>query len=277
MTDPERLLDQKGSDLEVALLRAALDESPPSGLTQRTLAALGAAGALTAAGGSASAASSAAVPAASGVLKGSGAIAGGGIWSALGIGALAGAITVGVVAWTSGSGAPEPAKTAQQAPSSPLGAAAPRATGSAQVTLPPEERADDGLPPSTSAALSAPQAPLAPSMGGPSPLMSGPRGPRPPGRSPPSLAAELALIDAARRSLRDGDSTAALALMERHAREFAGGQLADEAAAIRVEALARLGDRAAARAAARRFFEAHPESPHADRVKAAAGVDATNP
>ncbi|WP_437574239.1 hypothetical protein [Sorangium sp. So ce887] len=41
MSDPERLLDQKGRELQTTLLRAALDESPPSGLTRRTLIALG--------------------------------------------------------------------------------------------------------------------------------------------------------------------------------------------------------------------------------------------
>jgi len=41
MSDPERLLDQKERALQTTLLRAALDESPPSGLTRRTLIALG--------------------------------------------------------------------------------------------------------------------------------------------------------------------------------------------------------------------------------------------
>ncbi|WP_437946607.1 hypothetical protein WME98_37855 [Sorangium sp. So ce296] len=82
------------------------------------------------------------------------------------------------------------------------------------------------------------------------------------------------MLDTARRALRRGDPAAALALPDRHAREFAGAQLADEAAAIRVEALASKGDRAGARAAARRFLEAHPGSPHADRVESAAGIGA---
>ncbi|AUX27124.1 uncharacterized protein SOCEGT47_077030 [Sorangium cellulosum] len=56
MTDPERLLDEKEGDLQTALLRAALDESPPSGLTRRTLAALGVATAATLAGSAAKAA-----------------------------------------------------------------------------------------------------------------------------------------------------------------------------------------------------------------------------
>ncbi|WP_437278619.1 sigma factor [Sorangium sp. So ce375] len=93
-------------------------------------------------------------------------------------------------------------------------------------------------------------------------------------KSAPTLASELALLDTARRALRRGEA-AALALLARHAREFPSAQLSDEAAAIRVEALASMGDRAGAHAAARRFLEAHPGSPHADRVESAAGLEAS--
>ncbi|HTN92146.1 MAG TPA: hypothetical protein VL242_51100, partial [Sorangium sp.] len=55
MTDPERLLDKKEGDLQTSLLRAALDEGPPSGLTRRTLAALGVATAATLVGSAAEA------------------------------------------------------------------------------------------------------------------------------------------------------------------------------------------------------------------------------
>ncbi|WP_438022528.1 DUF1592 domain-containing protein [Sorangium sp. So ce233] len=63
-------------------------------------------------------------------------------------------------------------------------------------------------------------------------------------------------------------------LRDRHTREPADARLADEAAVIRVEALASKGDRAGAHAAARRFLEARPGSARADSVESAAGLDA---
>ena len=57
------------------------------------------------------------------------------------------------------------------------------------------------------------------------------------------LAREVALIDLAMAALRNGDSAAALATVATHARETRGaGQLAEDAAAIEIEALCRLHD-----------------------------------
>lgn len=57
------------------------------------------------------------------------------------------------------------------------------------------------------------------------------------------LAREVALIDAAMSALRGGDPTAALDAIHTHARETRGaGQLAEDAAAIEIEALCRLHD-----------------------------------
>ncbi|WP_437337482.1 hypothetical protein [Sorangium sp. So ce394] len=303
MTDPERLLDKKEGDLQTALLRAALDESPPSGLTRRTLAALGVATAATLAGSAAeagasgaaagsaaaggAAAGSAAVggaaaggAAAGAALKVAGAASGGGILSALGIGALAGVLTLGVVQWTDVTA---PARRSQEAPTASAAPVRPPAKAPAALAPPPasgaaeaeprhvaEERADEG-PPLSGPAAPGPAAPGRAALAKAAPAASSPRAPE---RNTSTLASELALLDTARRALRRGDPAAALALLDRHAREFAGAQLADEAAAIRVEALASQGDRAGARAAARRFLEAHPGSPHADRVESAAGIGA---
>ncbi|WP_437561551.1 hypothetical protein [Sorangium sp. So ce542] len=300
MTDPERLLDKKEGDLQTALLRAALDESPPSGLTRRTLAALGVATAATLAGSAAEAGASGAAASSGGAaaggaaaggaaagaaLKVAGAASGGGILSALGIGALAGVLTLGVVQWT---GVTAPARRSQEAPAAPAAPEHPPAKAPAALAPPPtsgaagaepqhaaEERADEGPPLSRPAA----PGPAAPGSAAPGPAASAraapaASSPRAPERNTSTLASELALLDTARRALRSGDPAAALALLDRHARDFADAQLADEAAAIRVEALASQGDRAGARAAARRFLEAHPGSPHADRVESAAGIGA---
>ncbi|WP_437855640.1 hypothetical protein [Sorangium sp. So ce363] len=327
MTDPERLLDQKGSALRTTLLRAALDESPPSGLTRRMLVAVGvgaavagtggaavagtgsagvaggaaaAGGAVVAggatagtggavaaggaaagtggaaagtggaaagtggavvAGGATAGAGGAAAAGASVALKVAGVAGGSGILSALGIGALAGVLTLGVAEWTHVD-APMPARRAQEASSAPAALAAPRAPGAAEAELHErvsEERTDD--------------APLMAAPAATAPAATAAISPRARERNAPTLASELALLDTARRALRRGDPAAALALLARHAREFPSAQLSDEAAAIRVEALASKGDRAGAHAAARRFLEAHPGSPHADRVESAAGLD----
>jgi hypothetical protein len=63
------------------------------------------------------------------------------------------------------------------------------------------------------------------------------------GASGGSLAAEVALVDDAMAALRRDDPRAALAAADDHVARFGRrGQLAEEAAAIRVEALCRLGD-----------------------------------
>ncbi|WP_437944697.1 hypothetical protein WME98_27545 [Sorangium sp. So ce296] len=327
MSDPERLLDQKGSDLQTALLRAALDESVPSGLTRRTLVALGVAAAATSAGGAAAASAGGAVAASAGgaaaasaggaaastggaaaggaamggaamggaamggaaaaasgaAVSGAavGAAAGGGILSAFGIGVLAGVLTLGVVEWTGVVSVSAPERHGQEAPSAPAAFSAPpaRRAAEAEARRVPEERADEGPPPAEgSLAAEGPSAadegpPLA-APAAPAPAAPAANSPRAPEKRAPTLASELALLDTARRALRRGDPAAALALLDRHAREFAGAQLADEAAVIRVEALASQGDRAGAHAAARRFLEAHPGSPHAKRIESAAGIDA---
>jgi hypothetical protein len=71
---------------------------------------------------------------------------------------------------------------------------------------------------------------------------------RPPGPPPPSprradLAREVELVDQAMAALRRGEPKAALAAVRVHRAETAGaGQLAEDAAAIEIEALCRLHD-----------------------------------
>lgn len=61
------------------------------------------------------------------------------------------------------------------------------------------------------------------------------------------LAREVALIDLAMAELKAGDAAGALAMVHTHARETRGaGQLAEDAAAIEIEALCRLHDPAVA-------------------------------
>jgi hypothetical protein len=73
----------------------------------------------------------------------------------------------------------------------------------------------------------------------------------------------------ARGLLRAGAPGAALTLLERVAREFPNGVLAQEREALSVEALLASGQRERARAAARAFLEHYANSPHSAAVRRA--------
>lgn len=93
---------------------------------------------------------------------------------------------------------------------------------------------------------------------------------RPPGsdRAAPGLDAELSLLRRARAALT-GSPQQALRLLGEHARRFPTGVLAEERMLLRVQALCAVGRPERARAAAREFARAHPDSPHAPTVTAA--------
>jgi outer membrane protein assembly factor BamD (BamD/ComL family) len=89
----------------------------------------------------------------------------------------------------------------------------------------------------------------------------------------PSLAPELALLDRAQGLLASGRATAALGVLEEYDRTFPHGALAQEAEVLRIDALARAGQRSSAESRGRTFLSRHPESPQAARVRAALGSD----
>ena len=82
-----------------------------------------------------------------------------------------------------------------------------------------------------------------------------------------SLTAELALIEEARTSLGSGHPADAIRALDEHRAKFAHGALAEEAAVLRIESLARMGDGATAASLARSFLAARPRSPYAARVR----------
>jgi hypothetical protein len=103
-------------------------------------------------------------------------------------------------------------------------------------------RAAQSASPAVSASSSSP-APPASSFGeAASPPSAGrPAPPLPPSRI--DLAREVELLDVAMAALRGGDAAGALKAVQRHADETAGrGQLAEDAAAIEIEALCHLHD-----------------------------------
>jgi outer membrane protein assembly factor BamD (BamD/ComL family) len=82
----------------------------------------------------------------------------------------------------------------------------------------------------------------------------------------------VALIDAARSALSSGMADRALDALAQYQSRYPAGSFRPEATALRVEALARSGRSAEARALAERFVSEHPGSPLADRVARAAGL-----
>lgn len=110
------------------------------------------------------------------------------------------------------------------------------------------------------------EAPKRPSRTRAKPVVSDPPARSEPG--PEDFAAELQLIAAIRGALKRGDSAAALAGVDEHARRFgARGQLVQERMAYQVEALCGADRVADARRVAGDLLARWPDSTHAPRVK----------
>lgn len=107
------------------------------------------------------------------------------------------------------------------------------------------------------------QSPLELATPSPGPTRSAP--PRAAGG--PDLSTEIALVQAAARSLVSGDVGAANRLLDAYDRQFSHGTLAEEAEALRVQVLARSGHLAEARALARKLLDAHPHGVLASRLR----------
>jgi hypothetical protein len=75
-----------------------------------------------------------------------------------------------------------------------------------------------------------------------------------------TYALELRLLEPARKSIAEGELSAALAAIARHQREYPRGQLAEEREALRVRALWGMGARAEAESAAAVFRKRYPHS-----------------
>jgi hypothetical protein len=93
--------------------------------------------------------------------------------------------------------------------------------------------------------------------------------------STPTLSNELGALKQIRQALRNGDGSAALALLDRYDGGEYGASLALEASVLRVEALDAVGRRADAEALARRFVRDNPDSPLAERAQRF--IDRTEP
>lgn len=206
MSDPKRLLDQ-ATGFEAWVLLSAPDDPPPRDLLARTVEAV--------ARGAPAAGFLATVAAAATPIKASGAIAtSGGLLSAVAVGTIAGLVAVGGFEYAVSSSPPPPAMCSPAASSAI--ATPPVATGTAET------------PVVFSAEIKPLEAPAAPTTPRQAPRISV--------RHASSLASELALLDQAKAAIRRHDPARALALLDRYARDFPGGQLADDAALLRSDA-----------------------------------------
>jgi hypothetical protein len=86
------------------------------------------------------------------------------------------------------------------------------------------------------------------------------------------IQGQIALVDAARAALSAGASERALVLSRQYQSKYPAGSFRPEAAALKIEALAKLGRSAEARALAQRFVTEYGSSPLADRVARVTGI-----
>jgi hypothetical protein len=251
---------------ELALLRSADDDRPRAQSLPAALAAVGAAGAIVSAAAGAQGATLAASAAATGLT------AAGGKWT--GTVAIAKWIAVAAVGATVVTGAAvivqrneSLKRTLTEASGAPASGAPARRAPATMTTIPEATRRPAPLP--AAAAQPSEHARQSPSQAvAVEPVSAGLRRAKRSFPVQPDISSELAALDAAMKTLRAGDATAALAALDRYDASFARrGRLQGEATAMRIEALARAGRRAAASALARDFLARHPNSPYAARIR----------
>ena len=239
MNEPRRLRDEAESPVELLLLEAGVAYRSSADARAKTLAALGLVGSAAVSAGAISAASSSLV-----TKVGIG-------WSKLllissiGAGLVA---PVGYLTWNRlHSGREETAKVVAAPPSTPPAAVV--AHPPPVVEAPPTGVSFDELP-----------APVVkPEAVKPEAKASSPAG---------DLAAELAALDVARAELAAGDANGALAKLDDYSRLYPRGRLVLEAEVLRIDALAKSGQRDIAKKRAEAFLRRHPNSVLASRVRA---------
>jgi hypothetical protein len=228
-----------------AMLRAWSAEGPSEEARAKTLAALGVAATGAAAAGLAAGAGKTAsiAPKAAG----------------LGVGTLLKWLAVGVAAVATTAGAAV-VVTRASAPRVAVSAPVPIATNVTSAASAFATTATTAAPAVTASASPTTDLPSAPPLAAP-PVASAPK---------PTLADEVALVDRARSALASGDFGGALRAVSEYESRFPRGAFTQEAEIVRIDALARSGQRAAATRAAKRFVAIYPSSAHAARMRALA-------
>jgi hypothetical protein len=231
MSDPERLI-QDGDDFVQAMLRAAAGDGPSEASRQKVAAGFGLGGAVQ-----------------------------GAPWRAGRPTKWMGGTLV-VLALVGGAAR---LSRRESAPAKPHTAAAHHSAAAPPMPA-PEPTPTEGVATAPPAAV--PDAPVlnAPPAAVRRPLKAPVDLPKPKKKAS-TLDAELALLDGARASLRAGRPGDALHTLDGYDAQFATGLLVPEATVVRIEALLKMGDTAAAHSLGERFLQAHPDSPLAARVR----------
>jgi hypothetical protein len=265
MNDPRRLRDEYAGDLEGRLLRSVQSDAPRSDAHRRTLVALGLGGAtlgIPAATTAAAAAKVGSTMTVAAIIK----------WIGVGVGAAV--VTVGAVYETPKllglrqstvvEHAPPPSAVAglDRAEPSPLGLIEPSLTengSSENHAAPAVPRAPENLPPTNPARQPhAMQSQMDNFADLPPPSINAEP-------NPPGLSQEVAMLDTARQTV-SSDPVSTLHMLDNYEARFPRGDLAPEALVLRIEALVRSGQRAAAEKLAREYLARNPGSPHARKI-----------
>lgn len=285
MTDPTRLSAEPESEFELRLLRSGRVEPPPRSKEKAWAAASDALAASLVAGSAAAGGRWAAGSAKAGWLTGLH-----GWWMfALGAGVLASGMALGLAHRGHSGRAPsahtsprhEPSAIASEesassssAPSNAFGNATPVPPASAFTQLEARE-------PSLAAAAppSAPRhAHLTPGPSTERPTRADAPPPASASRSDTgasNVAAELALLDDARRAAERADFGHALSALDDYRAKFPRGAMTAEATVLRIGVLVRAGDRAAAKRIADAFLATDPDTLYVSRVQSL--LAGTNP
>jgi TolA-binding protein len=237
VSDPKRMLDESGDELERALLKSVRHDAMPDGSRRRILAGLGIAGAVVT---TTSSAASGLAAGKMGLFKGTSAV----VAKWLAISALVGAVPTGVWVVRSHRRAQEitvPAAKASVPVESKVATKEP-ASEPAPVVSP------ETTPPPARATREVKAAPI------PAPAST-------------TLSDEVAALQVARTALAAHDAGAALGALDRYKSRYPQGRLAPEATVLRIEALIERGDRAQASALAERFEASNPKSPYLERIR----------
>jgi len=239
MKDPERLLEGGGTPAEQMLLKAGVAEQPSQRSMHKAAAAigLGAAAGLSVQSAAATGTTTLVAQVAE-TLK----------WVGVGVGGLGVAAAVGYAVVAHQALAPPNTATPQKV----AAVETPRQDPSAPAPqpAPPSDSADGTAP--TSMASVAQKRPAHASSAG-------------------SLGDQVALVDGARKQLASGQPQAALSTLRHYDQAFPKGTLGQEVMLLRIEALAQMGNRSAARELATSFLSRQPSSPHRKRIESLVG------
>jgi len=247
MSDPRRFLDGDGTDIERDLLRAGRSERPNPFSKRRAAVALaiGATSVWPAAAYATAKAGKAGMPFLV-KLFAIGAVGAGTLGTAGYVVSRSSAPTTEAVETTGPSQNPTPGAKAAPQVADPAPAPEQDPAETEEVTSPESLELEQPLD-------TARRAPALPAT----PRSSGERA---------SIAKEIQALDEARRALASGNGAGAERALETYKQNYPRGALSEESSLLRIEALARQGNRKAARAAAERFRASHPNSPHLRRI-----------